>query len=359
MRRVLQRLGALQIDAVNVLVRAHYLPLFSRLGPYDIGLLDRLTYERGEAFEYFAHAAAIVDGSLHADLRWRMDEQAANKHWRAMHDRIQRERPGYVEDVLRQIRERGPLAFNDLEEPGRRKDVRTKYAESTILWGIWSDGKSVLESLFHDGRLAVSGRRSFERLYDLPERVLSPKVLDAPTSDVDTAQRNLVRRAAAALGVFSIRDAADYFRLPMAATKARVRELVEANELQPVTVEGSEEVHYLARGARPKAVDAVALLGPFDSLLWERSRNRRLLGFDHSFEIYVPEAKRKYGYYVCPFLLGERIVARVDLKADRKNGRLLVQSLHLEPGVKQRDIAEPLKIELGQMASWLGVEPPA
>ena len=361
MKRVLQRLGAVQIDAVNVLVRAHYLPFFSRLGPYDVGLLDRLTYQRGEAFEYDAHAASIVDGSLHADLRWRMEAHAANKHWRAMHERVQRDRPGYVDDVIGQVRDRGPLAFNDLAEPGRRKNVQTKYAESTILWGVWSDGKSVLESLFHDGRLAVAGRRGFERLYDLPERVLAPAVLDAPTPDAADAQRNLVRRAAAALGVATVRDLADYFRLPMAVTKARVNELVEGAQLKPVAVEGSGEPHFLAAAAaasRPKPVEAAALLGPFDSLLWERSRNRRLLAFEHSFEIYVPAAKRKYGYYVCPFLLGERLVARVDLKADRKNGRLLVQSLHCEPGVKRSAVIDPLNAELTQMAKWLGVEPP-
>lgn len=355
---MLQRLGAVQIDAVNVLVRAQYLPFFSRLGPYDPRVLDRLTYERGEAFEYDAHAASIVDGSLHADLRWRMGVHAVNKHWRAMHERVQRDRPGYVEEVIDQIRRRGPLAFNDLEEPGRRANVSTKYAESTILWGVWADGKAVLEALFHDGRLAVAGRRQFERLYDLPERVLAPAVLDAPTPAADEAQRNLLRRASSALGVATIRDLADYFRLPIATTKARVAELVDGGGLQPVQVEGWSEPAYLSAGATPKPVRAAALLGPFDSLLWERARNRRLFGFEHSFEIYVPAAKRKYGYYVCPFLLGERIVARVDLKADRKSGRLLVQSRHLEPGAAPAEVNGPLDAELEAMAEWLGLDPP-
>lgn len=355
---MLQRLGAVQIDAVNVLVRAQYLPFFSRLGPYDAGHVDRLTYDLGEAFEYDAHAASIVDGSLHADLRWRMDVHAVNKHWRAMHERVQRERPGYVEEVVEQIRRSGPLAFNDLDEPGRRENVSTKYAESTILWGVWADGKAVLESLFHDGRLAVAGRRQFERLYDLPERVLAPEVLDAPTPAVDEAQRNLLRRASRALGVATIRDLADYFRLPIATTKQRVGELVEGGELVAVQVEGWSEAAYLSPGARPRPVKAAALLGPFDSLLWERSRNRRLFGFEHSFEIYVPAAKRRYGYYVCPFLLDERIVARVDLKADRKSGRLLVQSWHIEAGVGPADVTDALEAELEAMAGWLGLEAP-
>lgn len=358
MRKVLRKLGAVQIDAVNVLERAHYLPFFSRLGPYDKRLLDRLTYERGEAFEYNAHAACIVDGSLHADLRWRMAASAVNKHWRAMNDRIRHERPGYVEEVVDQIRRRGALAFNDLEEPGRRTDVRTKYAESTILWGIWADGKAVLESLFHDGTLAVAGRRQFERLYDLPERVLASEVLAAPTQPAEEAQRRLVHRAARALGVATISDLADYFRLPIATTKRCVQELVDSGDLQNVSVDGWVEPGYLDPGAKAKPVTAAALLGPFDSLLWERSRNRRLFGFDHSFEIYIPAAKRKYGYYVLPFLLGEQIVARVDLKADRKAGRLLVHSTHYEPGADRSDVRGHLETELEAMAAWLGLDAP-
>lgn len=349
----------MQIDAVNVLVRAHYLPFFSRLGPYDSRLLDRLTYERGEAFEYDAHAACIVDGALHADLRWRMGAHSVNKHWKAMHERVERERPGYVDEVVDQIRRRGPLAFNDLEEPGRRANVSTKYAESTILWGVWADGKAVLEALFHDGRLAVAGRRQFERLYDLPARVLAPAVLETPTPSTEDAQRRLVLKAARAMGVSAVRDLSDYFRLPVATTKQRVRELVDNGDLVSVAVEGWTDPAYLDPAAKSKPVSAAALVGPFDSLLWERSRNRRLFGFEHSFEIYVPAAKRRFGYYVLPFLFGERFVARVDLKADRKAGRLLVHSVHFEEGVKPRAVSAALGAELVAMADWLGLDPPA
>ena len=275
-----------------------------------------------------------------------------------MNDRVERERPGYVEAVVEQVRRRGALSFNDLEEPGRRTNVQTKYAESTVLWGVWADGKAVLESLFHDGRLAVAGRRQFERLYDLPERVLASAVLGAPTPSPEDAQRRLVLKAARAMGVSTIRDLSDYFRLPVATTKRCVGELVDSGDLMPVGVEGWTEPAYLDPAAKSKPVAATALLGPFDSLLWERSRNRRLFDFDHSFEIYIPAAKRRFGYYVLPFLLGERFVGRVDLKADRKAGRLLVQSVHYEEGVKPRDVSEPLAAELAAMAEWLGLDPP-
>jgi uncharacterized protein len=354
LRRLVERLGAVQIDAVNVLVRSHYLTAYSRLGPYPLDLFDRLAYERLLAFEYWGHAASFLPVDFHPVLRWRMAEHADGKYWRALEARLRKERPGYLEAVEQEIADRGPLTFTDLSDPGRREKVSTKYAESTLLWWRWSDGKAVLEALFDAGRVAVAGRsRGFERLYDLTDRVIPEDVLESPAPGTEEAQRRLVRHAAGALGVATVRDLADYFRLPIRATRARVRELVDAGDLEPAEVEGWEEDAYLDPKAKAAPVDARALLSPFDSLLWERARTKRLFGFEHSFELYVPRKKRRYGYYVLPFLLGERLVARVDLKADRAAGALLVLAAHREDQMPARQVAGELAEALRDMASWL------
>lgn len=353
--RLIDRLGAIQIDAVNVLIRAHYLPVYSRLGAYDISGFDRVAYKR--AFEYLGHQAAFVSTALHPLFRWRMAEHARSKHWTGWLERIRWDRPGYVETVLQEIADRGPLAFTELADPARREKVPTKYAESSILWWRWSDGKSLLEGLFNAGQLAVAGRRGFERRYDLPDRVLPAAVLNAPTPEVADAQRQLVLHAANALGVATARDVADYFRLPMAPTRARLQELAEAGQLLPATVDGWSEPAFLVPGASDAAVSAVALLSPFDSLLWERSRVQRLFGFAHSFELYVKPEKRTYGYYVLPFLFDENLVARVDLKADRANGRLQVLGAFLEPETPRRQqIRAALRQKLDDMATWLRMD---
>jgi hypothetical protein len=355
-RRLVAALGAVQIDAVNVLVRSHYLPTFSRLGPYPRELLDRLTYRRRAAFEYWGHAASVLPIELHPTLRYRMARHAQDKHWVAVRQRIERERPGYLAAVEQEVAQRGPVAFTDLDDPARRVKAPTKYAESSLRWYRWSDGKTVLEGLFSEGRLAVAGRRGFERLYDLPERVIPAEVLAAPTPTEDDARRELVRRAAAALGVATVRDIADYFRLPMAATRARLRDLVDAGALRLAQVEGWPEPAYLHPDADGRPVQARALLSPFDSLIWERARTERLFGFRPSFELYVKPQLRRYGYYVLPFLLGDAIVARVDLKADQRRRVLLVPGAFGEPGAPARTVAGELTAELRALAGWLELE---
>lgn len=356
-RRVIRRLGALQIDAVNVLVRSHYLPVFSRLGPYSVDLLDRLVYQQAAAFEYWAHAASIVAIQLHPALRWRMARFAADPNWAAFHDRIERKRPGYAAAVLAEVTAAGPLTFSELSDPARRSKGNPRYAAATTLWDRGSDGKSVLESYYDQGLLAVAGRAGFNRRFDLTERVLPAAVLDAPQlSEVD-GQRELVRQAGAALGVATIGDLADYFRLPVAATKARVRELVDAGEFDAVRAEGWSEPGYMARATGPgRAVRASALLSPFDSLLWDRRRTQRVFGFRHSFELYVPAAKRRFGYYVLPYLLDEQIGARVDLKADRGARALHVLGAFVESGHDAATVAGPLAVELRAMAQWLALD---
>lgn len=344
LRRVLGRIGLLQMDSVNVLVRAHYLPLFSRLGPYPLELLDRASHRAPRRlFEYWGHEASLLPVEMQPLLRWRMD-RAVEDAWGGMR-RIQRERPDLVERTLETVRERGPIAASELVEERPEKTH----------WGWnWSDSKRALELLFWSGRVTSARRRGFERLYDLPERVLPAAVLATPTPPVEEAQRELIRIAARACGVAGERDLRDYFRLPAADAKARVAELVEAGELLPVDVDG-RPAYLWAQARVPRRVHARALLAPFDPLVWERARVERLFGFRYRIEIYVPAPKRVHGYYVLPFLLGDRLVARVDLKADRAAGVLRVQAAWAEPGAPPETAAE-LGEELAAMARWLGLE---
>ncbi len=275
MRSVLRALGAVQLDAVNVLVRSHYLTLYSRLGPYDPALLDDVVYRRRQGFEYWGHAASLLPVELQPALRWRMTRRAEHASWQRFRGRVERERPGYLAALEAEVAARGPLAYTDLADKAQRdRSALGEYSDSTLLWYRWSDGKSALEGLFDAGELAAAGRRGFERLYDLPSRVLPPPVLSAPTPSLEDGQRELVRRAMAGLGVATARDVADYFRTPGVETRARLRELVASGELTPVRVEGWTDPAWLAPVPIPRSVDARALLSPFDSLLWERARVR-------------------------------------------------------------------------------------
>ncbi|MEJ7703959.1 MAG: crosslink repair DNA glycosylase YcaQ family protein [Geodermatophilaceae bacterium] len=356
-RRIIQLLGGLQIDAVNVLIRSHYLPLFSRLGPYSTEALDRLVYRQHAAFEYWAHAASIVAIELYPALRWRMAHFATGPDWAAFLARVERQRPGYAEAVYAEVAARGPLTFSELSDPARRAKGNPRYTAATTLWDRGSDGKSVLESFYDKGMLAVADRQGFNRRFDLTERVIPAEVLSAPALPEPDGQRQLVRHAGAALGIATVADLADYFRLPVAATRARVRELVAAGEFVATRPEGWPETGYLVRSAQSvRAVEASALLSPFDSLVWDRRRTQRVFGFRHSFELYVPAAKRRFGYYVLPYLLGDRIVARVDLKADRSGGALLVLGAFLEEGQDAGSVAGPLAAELRTLAGWLALD---
>ncbi|AWK90158.1 winged helix-turn-helix domain-containing protein [Azospirillum thermophilum] len=354
LRRTIGRIGLLQVDSVNVLVRSHYLPLFSRLGPYRAGLLDRLAYDgrRRRLFEYWGHEASLIPVEHQPLLRWRMARARNGEGTYGRLSRFARERRPFVDAVLAEVAARGPLGASELSQGGRG---------SGSWWG-WSDGKIALEYLFWAGLVTTAGRRGFERLYDLTERVLPTAVLAAPTPEEEEAQRALLRIAARAHGVATERDLRDYHRLDAADARQRLAELVEAGELLPVTVEGWDRPAYLHPEARiPRRVQASALLSPFDSLIWERQRTERLFGLRFRLEIYTPAAKREHGYYVLPFLLGDRIVARVDLKADRQARRLLVQAAHAEPGwagpgTPHGPVAGALAAELWRMAGWLGLD---
>jgi len=347
LRRMVERLAVVQIDSVNVLSRSHYLPAFSRLGAYPRASLDELTARRHAVFEYWAHEASFLPVSLHPHLRWRM--AAAEEHAWGNMVRLQRERPGYVAEVLDRVREAGPLKASDLAEP--------KPERPGTMWN-WHAGKVALEWLFFTGAVTATHRTTaFEKVYDLTERVLPPDVLRAPTPDPADAVRELVRTAARALGVATERDLRDYFRLRPAAAQAALAELADAGELQAVDVAGWGVPAWLDPTARrPRWIRARALLSPFDSLIWERPRVERVFGFRYRLEIYTPAAQRVHGYYVLPFLLGDALVARVDLKADRQAGVLRVQSAHAEDGVDRPAVAVALAEELRLMADWLELD---
>jgi uncharacterized protein YcaQ len=351
-RRVLDQIAILQIDSVNVFARAHYLPVFARLGPYPRDVLDRLTGyvakpNGTELFEYWAHAASLVPNGMHPLLRWRM-QRAHVEPWQSIR-RIAEDNPGLVDDVLALVTEQGPITAGDTGIP--RPAPRPGH-----MWN-WHDGKVALEYLFYEGRVTTAKRVNFERYYDLTERVLPAELLARPTPSEAEAKRELVRAAARALGVATEADLRDYFRISHVSSKAAVAELVGAGELVPVEVTGWDAPAYLWHAARrPRAVAARALLAPFDPLIWFRERVERVFGFRYVLEIYVPEAKRQFGYYVLPFLLGETFAARVDLKADRQAGVLRVQSAWVEPGLDPRHVAEELAAELALAASWLGLD---
>ncbi|QCI68468.1 winged helix-turn-helix domain-containing protein [Phreatobacter stygius] len=350
LKAMIERLGVVQIDSVNVIARAHTLPGFSRLGRYDTADLETLAYNgrKRSLFEYWGHEASYLPVDLQPAMRWRMARAARGEGTYGGLARFGRERQDLIAEVRREIADRGPMAAAELSHDHRGEGG----------WWGWSDGKRAIEWLFWAGIVTTKTRRgAFERVYDLTERVLPKHIVEAPTPDDAEAHRTLVRIAAGAMGIATERCLRDYFRLEVADARAAVASLVEAGELVPVTVEGWSKPGYLAAQARiPRRIEARALLAPFDPLVWQRERTEALFGARIRLEIYVPEHKRTHGYYVLPFLLGDRIVARTDLKADRARSTLIVQAAHAEAGIAPADIVEPLKAELDLMALWLGLE---
>jgi uncharacterized protein YcaQ len=345
-RRVFARVGLIQIDSVNVIVRSQELPLFARLGPHRRDLLSAMV-DDGELFEYWGHEASLLPVEVFPLLRWRMEAAGAKAAgWNGL-IRLARERPDYVEAVYDEVAERGVISAGELDDPGDK---------SGPWWG-WRHGKQALEYLFWCGRLSARRRTSFERVYDLTERMIDPEILARPVPSEADAQKELLVRAARSQGIGTARDLADYFRINVPVARKLVAELAEEGRLVPVTVEGWRDPAFLHPEARtPRRVDARALLSPFDSLVWERSRTERIFDFRYRLEIYTPAPKRVYGYYVLPFLLGDALVARVDLKADRTDGVLLVRGAFAEAGHDPLGIAEPLAEELALLGGWLGLD---
>jgi uncharacterized protein len=342
-------LGAVQMDSVNVLVRSHYLPAFSRRGSYVRTWLDALAYERVQPklFEYWGHEASLMPIENQPLLRWRMDDARAGLGiWKRLR-RYALEHQNLVANTLAQIRDRGPLSASELEGSQRGKGS----------WWGWSEAKEIMEWLFWTGVVTTSERRNFERRYDLTERIIPAQIFNQPTPPRADAQRALMEIGARALGVGTLRDLRDYFRLPTADAAARLRELVEEGTLIPIRVDGWKPQAYLHRDARaPKDAKGTALLSPFDSLIWERDRTERLFNFRYRLEIYTPAHKRQHGYYVLPFLLNGQIVARIDLKSNRQECVLEVRGGSVEPGSDLQEVAPALRRELTELASWLELE---
>lgn len=348
LRRVIRQLGLIQLDSVNVLVRTQYLPFFSRLGPYDRSLLDRLAYRDHELFEYWGHVASLVDVAHHPLLRWRM---AADHDWGSL-SRVAEEHPRLVAELEAEVLRNGPVSAGELDDSEHRKGP----------WWGWGDTKRVLEYLFWAGRIGAQRRGNFERVYCDPADSIPAEIRNAPTPTEEEAKRALLLVAARAHGVGTARDLADYWRQPILEVRRQLHDLAAEGALHEVTVEAWGQPAYLHPDATvPRSMDVCALVSPFDQVMWERDRVERLHRFNYRIEIYVPRPKRIHGYYVLPFLLGDSYVGRVDLKADRAGRRLLVQSAHAEPdlaarGTDEVEVVERLAGELRSLAIWLGLD---
>ena len=344
---LISRLGVIQIDSVNVLVRSQELPLFARLGNHDRNAIPKAT-EAQKLFEYWGHEAALLPVDLHPLFRWKMNAARTGKvtHWGLTS--FYEENKAFVKRTLKHVTTNGPTTSRELSTRTEKKGT----------WWDWDEAKVALEYLFLTGQLMSRGRGSdFARIYDTPERVLPQRVFDAATPSEHDARKQLLVRSAIAQGVATASDLADYYRQKPASVKPLIAELLEEGELRAVAVDGWTEKAFVHRDAKlPKQLHATALLSPFDSLVWCRPRNERLFNFHYRIEIYTPKEKRKFGYYVLPFMMDGEMVGRVDLKADRANSRLLVLSVHTEPDVKRSAINDALIVELQEMARWLGLE---
>ena len=339
----------LQIDSVNALIRSHYLPIYSRIGPYAKAELDRRTLASAgrTLFEYWAHEASFLPLDMQPLFRWRM-ERARNYQdiYKGLATFAQ-ERSDYVRAVRDEISRRGPLTARELDAPGQSKGP----------WWGWSEGKRALEYLFWSGEVTAAGRRAFERVYDITERAMPPELLQQPTPREPEAVLALVRKAASALGIATDRDLRDYFRLPPGPFRSALSALIADRTLVPITVDGWPSKTYLAADAPTETrTRPTALLSPFDPLVWNRARAERVFGFRYRLELYTPAARRQYGYYVLPFLSGGELVARVDLKLARSEGTLRVLGAFSEPGRKPKVVGARLAEELQLLARWLEVE---
>jgi len=346
-RRLMRQLHLLQLDSVPVIIRTQYMPLFSRLGPYDTGLLDDIAYRNDEWLEAWVHVASIVPVEDEPLYRFVKERAANGGHYQALTDLAKKE-SRYVEDVLQEVRERGPLLANELSDPR---------PQSGEWWGSRSIGTLALDWLFQIGEVGIRRVGNFEKEFDLLERIVPADVLAKPTPTEEDSLKELLVRSAAALGVATAPELTDYFRLPKRAVKPLFAELVEAGHLVECVVEDATRPCYMHPHTKiPRSVNARALVSPFDPIVWYRERTSWLFGFDYKIEIYVPKPKRVYGYYVLPFLLGDDIVARCDLKTDRKEGRLLLLAAHPELGVDEAGIATDLAEELQMLAQLVGVD---
>jgi uncharacterized protein YcaQ len=336
--------GLVQLDSVNVCVRTHYMPFYSRLGAYDMGGLDSWLNRSGENFEYWAHEAAVLPVDQYPLWRWKMQMMRPWKQAQTLLD----EHPGLVENVLAQVTDQGPLTVRDLDAPEHTNEA----------WWGYGPGKVALEVLFANGHVTALRTRNFTRLYDIPERVIPGEFLVGDASiERDSAYRQLLVDATRHHGIGTAADIADYFRLHTPTARPILADLVRKGTIEQVEVPGWKGPVYLDPGAvRPREIKGSALLSPFDPVMWNRERAQRIFAFRYRIEIYVPEDQRIHGYYVLPFMLDGELVGRVDLKADRKAGRLLVRSAFIEEGCDATTVAPALAGELRTFGEWIGMD---
>ncbi len=341
-RRAMGRMRVVQLDSVNVCVRSHYMPFYSRLGGYDRDALDRWLNDSGENYEYWAHVASVLPTTSYPLWRWKMDAAEFGRRL----DSILDTHPNILEDVYRQVVEEGPVTISDVD---------TSTDGSSPWWG-WGPYKYALEVLFHRGRITATRTGNFLRRYDLPERVVPPEFLKGPTMSKEEAYRHLVLEAVRAHGIGTVHDIADYFRLHVRPTQQTLDALEASGLVEQVDVPGWDAPTYLdPEAARPRNIDGATLLTPFDPVVWFRGRGERLFDFHYRIEIYTPEPDRVFGYYSLPFLVGDQVVGRTDLKADRKGSALLVRSAWREEGTSEAMVAAELATELERFATWLGL----
>ncbi len=345
LRRVMGRLGLLQLDSVPVVMRTHYMPLFSRLGSYDPDLLDRTAYRHDEWFEAWSHEASLLPVESEPLLRWHKDRSRRGDTWGHL-VKFAADNEAYVDDVLDQVRSCGRMASGDLEDPRPRNGE---------WWGSRSDGSVALDWLFRIGEVGIRRRRGFVKEFDVLDRIVPAEILALPTPSEEEAHRQLLRRAAASFGIGAAPDLIDYYRLPKRPAKERLAELVENGDLVEVEVEGWNRPAFLhPNAARPRSIDACTFVSPFDPVVWFRERGERLFDFEYKIEIYVPADQRRFGYYVLPLLLGDRIVGRCDLKTDRVDGVLRVLSAFSEDRADTSDVVDAMRRALDDLAVFVG-----
>ncbi|MFT7669672.1 MAG: hypothetical protein ACI8X5_002377 [Planctomycetota bacterium] len=347
LRKAMGRLQLLQLDSIPVVVRTQYMPLFSRLGPYRADLLDEMAYQSDEWFEAWSHEASLLPIEMEPWMRWSKERARQGETWGRLHAMAKQD-PEYIEAVLAQVQARGPLAANELED---------SRPQSGTWWGSRSGGSVALDWLFRIGAVGIRRDRGFAKRFDLLERIVPAEIRGQATPSFETALDELLLRGAKAHGIATADCLVDYFRLPIRPAKARLERLVEEGRLIPAKVEGWNKPAYRHPEAkRPRRIDAAALLSPFDPVVWNRKRIETLFDFNYRIEIYTPEKKRKYGYYVLPFLLGDQLVGRFDLKTDRVKGVLRVLAAFVEPNAEPSHVAQAAARELTNLASFLGVE---
>ncbi|MDG2428714.1 MAG: crosslink repair DNA glycosylase YcaQ family protein [Acidimicrobiales bacterium] len=346
-RRVMSRIGLLQLDSVQVVCRSHYLPVYSRLGVYDRDRLDIWLWKSGELFETWSHEASVVPVDLEPILRWFKDLARSGQTWPEL-ARMASEDAEYVMAVLNEVRVNGPIAAGDLSDPRPREGS---------WWDGRSDGKRAMDWLFRIGEVGSRRTGTFERTYETFAGIVPPGIRALPSPSEGEAKQDLLEIAARCCGVGTAADLADYFRIKTRDVRLPLSELVESGRLVAASVEGWQDPAFLHPDAVcPQTVRARALLSPFDPVVWFRPRAERLFGFRYRIEIYVPQPKREYGYYVLPFLLGDQLVGRVDVKADRQARRLMARGVFAEADVDREHVATELSVELDRLAEFLGMD---